>query len=473
MAGKGKGGSSVVTFPGAPPAEWKKGLAVTRDGETKATLHNLQLILERDAELAGMFGLDEFANRVVIKRAPPWKSATAGEFTEIDGTELAAWLGAPATYGINAKSTLVLEAVECVARRYRFHPVRDYLRGLAWDGTPRLDALFASYFGALAGDYATKVARIFLIGAVARVRAPGCKNDTMLVLEGAQGAGKTRVTRTLFGGDWYAEAMESPASKDFYQSLQGRWGVEIGEMESFSKAEVNKVKQAISAQDDTFRPSYGRYARKFPRQCVFIGTTNDDHYLRDHTGGRRFLPIKVAGSIDVDAVARDRDQLWAEAFHLYSTGATWHELPAEAREQQEARFMEDSWADPVRRWLAGEAGEKMYHQVDTEPGGRVRVCTTTHVLWYALQMETARHGKPEQMRVAQIMKRHGFTGDRILRNGERVRVWVREGVQVDTLPPAPPAPPPAQQAPQGYDDDVQAFDAHDPPVEDNDREAPF
>ena len=414
---------TVAQFPGGKQPGWKGRLSRTRNGDVAATLHNIVLILEHDPELAGIFALDEFANRVVMKRDPPWKSFCRGEFSEIDGSELTSWLGSMETYCINAKTTHVLEAVELVARRYKFHPVRDYLRSVKWDGQPRLEAMFSTYFGSsAAGEYATKVARIFLIGAVARVMRPGCKVDTMLVLEGAQGAGKTRVTRELFGAEWYAEAMESPASKDFYQALQGRWGVEIGEMESFSKAEVNKVKQALSAQDDTFRPSYGRYARKFPRQSVFVGTTNDEHYLRDPTGARRFLPIKV-GTIDVNAIALDRDQLWAEAFFLFEQGAAWHELPIAAKDEQEARFMEDSWADPLRRWLTGSYDEKHYHGVQFRPEGGVQETTTTQLLSYALGIDLARHGRTEQMRVAQIMRRLHWRQERIVRGNDRIRLW--------------------------------------------------
>lgn len=185
-----------------------------------------------------------------------------------------------------------------------------------------------------------------LVSAVARAFEPGCKVDTMLVLEGKQGVGKTRFTRELFGADWYAEATASPGDKDFFQVLQGRWVMEIGEMESFTKAEVGKIKQAVTAQQDTFRASYGRFVKTYPRQCVFVGTTNENQYLRDPTGARRFLPIRV-NTIDVDRIIRERDQLWAEAVHLYREGFDYWTLPADAAREQERRYQADTWEETI------------------------------------------------------------------------------------------------------------------------------
>lgn len=421
---------TVAKFPGGNRPEWVERLSRNRDGEVKPTMFNLQLILENDAELKGLFALDEFANRIVLKRDPPWTGASRTEFTEIDGTELSAWLGRPEQYSLNAKTNMVLECVEAIARRYRFHPVRDYLNGLRHDGVERVASLFVEHFGAEDTPYTRAVARIFMVSAVARIFEPGCKVDTMVIFEGAQGAGKTRVTRALFGTDWYAEAMESPASKDFYQALAGRWGVEIGEMESFTKAEVNRVKQALSAQDDTYRASYARYARKHPRQCLFIGTTNDDHYLRDPTGARRFLPVKV-GQIAVDRVIELRDQLWAEAAVMYRTGEAYWKLPEQASAQQEERYFEDSWTELIVRWLSGrewkEDGKTHPPSADWRKGGKGGLASTTiaEVLLCALALDRGKHGRPEQMRVASILKRLGWRQRRVVFNDEQQRRWYR------------------------------------------------
>jgi predicted P-loop ATPase len=430
---------TVIVGGGSPPGggqtgadDWQNKLTCTKDGAVQAAMHNLMLILEMDPQLAGLLALDEFANRVVVRRAPPWSGGNDGEFTELDGVELSAWLGSPDRYQMIVKSSMVLEAVEAVARRHKFHPVRDYLRTLKWDGEPRLRRLFVDHFGATDDEYHQRVAEIFMVSAAARILRPGCKVDTMLVLEGGQGLGKTRVTQVLFGGDrWYMDAQRSPAEKDFYQDIVGKWGVEIGEMTSFSKAETNKVKQTLSATSDTYRPSYGRYSRTFPRQCVFIGTTNENEWQRDHTGGRRFLPVGVT-RVDVSAIEAVRDQLWAEAVALLDDGLDWWVLPSDAKDQQDERYLEDSWSEPISRWLDGRAPSS--DKVDVYAGIEmcqnpyiVTECSTTEILTRALHIDLARHTKQDQMRVAAIMTRLAWDKYRPQRYGTRVWLWLRTG----------------------------------------------
>jgi predicted P-loop ATPase len=415
------------------PDGWKTGLVHSREGDVRATAHNLALILEKDPTLAGLFAFDEFGNRIVLRRPTPWAGATRTEFADEDAFEMAAWLAHPERYRLHAKSTAVAEAIEAIARRHRFHPVREYLDGLNWDGIPRVASLLAAYCGADATDYTTRASEILLFSAVARVLVPGAKADVMVVLEGTQGAGKTRAVRTLFGAEWSAEAMESPASKDFYQCLAGRWGIEIGEMESFTKAEVNKVKQALSAQDDTYRPSYGRYARKFPRQCVFVGTTNDDQYLRDATGARRFLPVRVS-AVDVKKLGADRDQIWAEAIARYRKGVDWWTLPDGAAEQQDARYLADSWSDPIERWLSGTMDEMRYpkdlDRREPEQGGGIRSVTVSQVMSWALVMDVGKHSRQDQMRVAAVLRRAGWIKRQSLIAGRRCNRWYRPDFHV-------------------------------------------
>jgi predicted P-loop ATPase len=407
-------------------------LTTTKEGAVQAAMHNLLLILERDEQLAGLLALDEFSNRVAVRGKPPWSGGNDGEFTELDGVELSAWLGSPDRYQMVVKSSMVLEAVEAVARRHKFHPVRDYLRTLKWDGVPRVRRLFVDHCGVAADEYHERVAEIFMISAAARILRPGCKVDTMLVLEGEQGLGKTRVTQVLFGGDrWYMDAQRSPAEKDFYQDIVGKWGVEIGEMTSFTKAESNKVKQTLSATSDTYRPSYGRYSRTFPRQCVFIGTTNENEWQRDHTGGRRFLPVRVA-HVDVGAIEQARDQLWAEAVAMLEEGVDWWVMPGAAKDQQDERYLEDTWVEPISRWLDGRAVSSSnadpYHGVEMADKPYIVVeCSTTDVLSKALHIDLARHSRQDQMRVAAIMGRLGWEKDRPMRYGTRIRIWVRCG----------------------------------------------
>lgn len=386
------------------PFDWWHKLAFTKEGAVKPILHNLIVIFTHHEQWVDVFQFDEFSNRILLKRQPPCDGGV-GELSEVGAGAVVAWLGNPENrFCISPKSVLVLEAVAVVAHRARFHPVRDYLTALRWDGESRLASLFSHYFAAEHSDYTSRCGVNWLVSAVARVMEPGCKVDFMIVLEGPQGLGKSRSIRELFGAPWFAEAMESPANKDFYQVLQGRWCVEISEMHSFSKADVTKVKQAITTQDDVYRPSYGRLAQRYPRHNIFVGSTNDEDYLRDPTGARRFLPIKCR-AIEYDLLRQDRDQLWAEAFRLQQEGFKYWELPAQATEEQDDRYQEDSWTEPINRWLEGIAPPAYYPDGFS---GRIKDTTITQLMSFALRIEVGKHTRQDQMRVGAVLRRLGW-----------------------------------------------------------------
>lgn len=428
----------VVDGAGAPPGEdrWQSLLTRTKDGNVEGTLHNLCLILERDANFDGLFWLNESSNQVVLSRSPPWTSGNVHEFTDQDGCELAAWLQDPAHYAMRCGADLALAGVITVARRHRLHPIREYLQSREWDGTPRIERMFVDLFGAADNRYSHQAARCFMVGAVARmlwvdpkVPSVGAKVDFMLVLEGAQGKKKTTSVSTLFGAQWYAETLESPSGKDFYQALLGCWCVEIAEMDSFTKADTTAVKVAITRRSDKYRAPYERVPKTFRRECIFVGTTNETEWLRDATGGRRFLPLKILddGEIKIAGIEAQRDQLWAEAVQLFAQGVEWWKLPEDAVEEQELRFFEDSWADRIARWLEGRApGDNAYpgRILRSEP---IRWTTTDELLQYAIGMDAGRHGRQEQMRISNIMKRAGWIHKRSTWDGskERSRRWIR------------------------------------------------
>ncbi|MDH5832155.1 VapE family protein [Luteimonas sp. M1R5S18] len=426
------GGGTVPPGGDAGAPDWRQFLTRNREEVVQASPHNLMLILEHDPELSGLFWLDEFGNRIVLDRQPPWTGGTRDEFTEVDALELAAWIGHPSRYGAIIKTALVLESVEAIARRRRRHTVRDYLAGLKWDGTPRLQRMFVELFGAEDSPYNLGAAGCFLVSAVSRIlwcdsRQPtkGSKVDFMLVLEGGQGAGKTTAVLELFGAEWYAEATESPAHKDFYQTLRGRWGVEIGEMDSFNKADVAKVKQAITTRFDVYRPSYGRTARSFRRECVFVGTVNKDDYLRDETGARRFLPLKV-GRVDIERLVEQRDQLWAEAVKWFEDGFEYWKLPEGAEREQDDRFSEDVWTERVHRWITGRAGDSRYEHLGASERGKAGEpleFSVADVLTYALHVEPGRQDRPMSTRVGSILTRLGCHKYKPTRLGRRVQIY--------------------------------------------------
>jgi predicted P-loop ATPase len=433
---------------GGPPSsdDWRGRLTLAREGHPEGTLHNLCLIIEQAPALAGLFWLNESSNQVRLNRNPPWASGSLDEFTDTDGCELAAWLQNPEGFGMKSGADIALSAVVTVARRHRRHPIREYLQGLKWDQIPRVEGMFGRLFGVVDNDYSRRAAQCFMVSAVARVlwsdpKQPkiGAKVDFMLVLEGAQGKKKTTALQDLFGANWYVETLESPSGKDFYQVLQGVWAVEIAEMDSFSKADVTSVKGAITRRSDTFRAPYEKAPRTWRRECIFVGTTNESEYLRDATGGRRFLPVRVQDHAQIlhAEMLQERDQLWAEAVAMFAGGFEWWQLPEAAEDEQEARYVGDSWEDRVSVWLSGrDRRDSAYPLHLALHPGPIDYTTTDALLTHAVGLDAGRHGRPEQMRVAAIMKRLGFckTRSKPDANGHRERGWERASAQ----PPAAP-----------------------------------
>ncbi len=306
------------------------------------------------------------------------------------------------------------QAILLCGDRRRFHPVRDYLDGLGeWDGIPRLSGgmwegawmpgLFPAYFGAEDTPYNNAVGRMFLIAMVARVLDPGCQADYMIVLEGPQGIMKSSACR-LLAGQWFSDSLpDVSGGKEASQHLRGKWLIEVAEMHAMSKADSALLKAFVTRRVERFRPPFGRLEVIEPRQCMFIGTTNKDVYLRDETGGRRFWPVRC-GRIDIDGLKRDRDALFAEAAHLYLSGARWwpdRDFEAEhIRPEQDARYEADAWENPVAEFLAASMETSI---VDVARG--------------ALHMETSRLGTADQRRIAAILEQAGWERARRTKRG--------------------------------------------------------
>ena len=352
-------------------------------------LHNLLLILENTPEWRGKLALDEFANQLLCD---------GKEWVDAQALELKAWLEKH-WIPFEVKTGLVHEAVEVIGRRHAVHPVREYLLRQRWDGIERIPTFFSDFCGTSQTRYIEAVARCLFVSAVARILDPGCKADMMLVLEGEQGCGKSRLVLTLFGKAWHSEITESPGGADFYQALRGKWCCEFGEMAAFGKADKNRIKQVLTQIQDTYRPSYGRNTRTFLRQNIFIGTTNNYTWNDDPTGARRFLPIRC-GDINIDAVTAIRDQLWAEAVWRFNQGEKFHDIP-DAAAEQDARFDQDAWEERIAYWLQGQPK-----------------VTILEVMENCLELRSDRQGRSEQTRIGQILRRLKWlpkqetTGDR-------------------------------------------------------------
>ena len=298
-------------------------------------------------------------------------------------------------YNLRVKASHVIEAVSVVAHDHAFHPVREYLEKLEWDRVPRIETWLTDVLGVQASEYSAKVGKRWLISAVARVMRPGCKADSVMILEGGQGAGKSTAMGVL-GGEWFMDTPFALGDKDSFQAIRGKWIVELGELDSFNKAESTKAKQFFSASTDTYRESYGRRTNDVPRQCVFVGTTNQEEYLKDATGNRRYWPV-FCNKVDLEQLREIRDQLWAEALFCFEAGDIWWVNKDESKmfaEAQDERFVVDEWEGPILAWMEeSQIGE---------------TATGNEILTQALKLDFGHWGKPEQMRVGAIMHRLGW-----------------------------------------------------------------
>lgn len=375
---------------------WKADLIVKTkangDESIPCRAHNLILILRNDQEFAGRVRLNELSNQIHIDG----KEASDSDITLIKAKLEKNHISE------KVSSTDVLDALGVVAAENAFHPVREYLSSIKWDGGNRVAGLFSEYFGADDTDYVMAVSKSFLVSAVARVMNPGCQVDTMVVLEGNQGNRKSTSLSTLFSTQFHSEITASVTDKDFYQNLRGKWCMEFGELSAFKRSDAAHIKQIITARYDNYRASYARFNRDNPRQCIFAGSTNESSYLIDPTGARRFLPI-ACKTINIDAIKRDRDQLWAEAVSLYKSGATWWEIPDAEREQDD-RYLSDSWEEKIAEWLTGNMS-----------------ATTTEILEGALALPAGKHTRADQTRVGAIMTRIGWHKRKDTVAG--VRIW--------------------------------------------------
>ncbi len=463
------GGSETPPAPGGEPSRprrWHDELQRSKDLTVKPSVHNAVLYLTHHSAWDGVLGYDTFSETVAKLKPPPFAGVgETGEWTELDDHRLLLWfsrrIGEPSTEAIQ-------KAVQLAAHRNEFNPLRDRLQALTWDGKPRLASWLSTYLGvgvdglreqlAIAeraarrdeeaiGTLKAEIDRTqryielvgvkWMVAAVARVFEPGCRVDYMLILEGEQGVKKS-TTIEILGGEWYTDARLNFADKDSLLIVQGRWIIEMAELEGMNKAETSETKKFLTQHVDLFRPPYGRKLVKYPRRCVFAGTVNLDAYLKDDSGNRRFWPVRVT-SIDAEALRRDVDQLWAEAVHLYRSGTPWWVLSEERHlfaEQQEQRFAVDAWEDAVLDYLDGRG------EFALEAGGTIlKRVTVSDLLQKALKLDKSRWDKQAQLRVVGVLRRHGWVRRRDS-TGSRQWYYAR---------PDPPQPQPSQRQEERYD----------------------
>ncbi len=322
----------------ATDKSWMTKLTIDRQGGIEETRTNLLLILQNDPHIKNKFALNEFSQRALVKSKLPWREVKKNDyFNDFDEAGLRNYL--ENVYQISSPGK-TQDALAQVFHQEKFHPIVEYLESLSWDGIERLDSLLIDTLGAEDSEFNRAITRKAFVAAVARVMRPGCKFDYMLTLVGAQGLGKSSILAKM-GGEWFSDSLTTVTGKEAYEQLQGAWIVEMGELSAARKADVESIKHFLTKRIDRFRVAYGKHVNDFPRQCIFVGTTNDVEFLRDQTGNRRFwvMPVgKVAVKRAWNTLTKDEvNQLWAEAVHWFNENEPLYlsnELEEIAREIQ-------------------------------------------------------------------------------------------------------------------------------------------
>lgn len=374
--------------------DWMRRLSISpTTGTPQKTTDNVLIILENDPLLKGKQGFDEFASRGLALGSLPWdKNEQRRNWSDTDDAGLRHYL--EKVYGITGRDR-ILDATVLCAHKNTINDVQEYLSRLLWDGTPRLDTLLYDYLGCEDNLYTRAVSRKSLVAAVARAMTPGCKYDCMTILSGPQGIGKSTLLR-LLGQSWYSDSLNTFEGKEASEMIQGVWINELGELNGLTRSENNAVKLFLSKTEDIFRAPYGRNTNRYPRRCVFFGTTNDMEFLRDYTGNRRFWPVDVGRECPSKSVFNDLhyeiDQIWAEAVTRWKAGESLYltdEAADIALQEQETHrvsnakegLIQDFLAKPIpldwakrdlarrRIWWGGD-----FERINAETMDRDRVC---------------------------------------------------------------------------------------------------
>jgi predicted P-loop ATPase len=405
--------ASAVTLDGNWTQRCRKG------GKLAPDLANVMVGLRRDPDLHDLLTYDELLRApVLMKDIADDPSFSPRPLTDADVAQIQEIMQLKGLRKI--PKDVMHQAIALRARERPLHPIRDYLDDLQWDGEPRLATWLSAYAGAEQTEYAAAVGRMFIVAMVARIYQPGCQSDYMLILEGEQGELKSSLCRVLAGEQYFDDQLDGIGTKEASQHLRGKWLLEIAEMHAFNKHESALLKSFVTRRVERYRPPFGRLEVFEPRQCLFIGTTNERGYLKDPTGNRRYWPI-ACGSIDIDALKRDRDQLFAEAVHRYRAGEQWWPTRDFEREhiapEQEARQEHDAWEEPVHRWLEDGVTADGVRVGREQPLART---TISDLALDALGIHAGRMGTADQRRLAAVLTSLGWRRGKRQKHG---RYW--------------------------------------------------
>lgn len=388
---------------------WIPNLIWGRDN-LKACMANVFQMLAYYPEWQGVVGYNEFSMAVEKLKPPPYAGGSVGEWEGTDDSRASLWLAhREPGWGFTPSSDIVAEAVEVLARQCAFHPVRDYFDALVWDGTPRLASMLADYLGVDETEYTRRVGLWWMVGIATRIYRPGAKFDNCLVLMGSQGKKKSTFF-SILAGEWFGDTDLDLNHKDSMSALRGKLIYEIAELGSFARSESLRQKSFLSRRVDEYRPVYGRREIKAPRQCGFGGTTNEDEWNKDATGGRRFWPVLCqVDEIDEQALAAARDQLWAEAVALAKAGERYWPT----REEQE------QWFDPEQ--MRVQQQDTVVDAIHDWVYGRVTSFSIFDVFSECLKLDVSKQTRDMQTRVGMALKKFGCR--RVEKRNGTIRYW--------------------------------------------------
>lgn len=397
---------------------WRDELYRDGRGGIRACSANALIALRSDVSWTGVLRYDTFKNCIMLSKPAPTvysvgsnKPFEPREWTDHDDALAQEWLQSQELF-VGIADTQ--RAVDTVARENSYDSLVEHVESLQWDNVSRIDGWLTKCLGAPDSAYTREVGRKWLIGAVARALRPGCKFDTMLILEGEQGLKKSTALAIL-GGDFFTDSISDVGSKDASIALDGRWIVELAELDGMNRRDAGTIKAFLSKTEDKYRPPYGRRDIVRPRRIAFAGSVNPEGgYLNDSTGGRRFWPVEcrpvVGDHLDTDGLASVRDQLIAEAKAAFLSGEGWHlsgELEAEAQEEQELRRSRHPWTEAVEQALVGK-----------------KTVTTTELLTGAVGKDLSHCTRADTMTVGGILTAAGWTRKKVRDGGEGKPTWV-------------------------------------------------
>jgi len=372
-------------------------------GRFRKNKNNLYIILRRDRRWRGRVWLNSFTNTLKIDDR---------DYKDTDDTRIALWVSR--SYGLEYGEAAVSSTVQLIGEENKRNPLLEWLDSIEWDGVNRLNSWIVEATDCEDNELNRKMGEKWLIQAIARAYRPGCKADCVLILAGAQGAGKSTLFRTLATDEYFADTPLDIGSANSYSQIARAWIYEVAELDSVRRSANSATKAFLSAQEDNFRPAYGRHAITIKRHVVFAGTTNESQFINDMTGSRRYWPIRV-NEVNLNWARENKDQLWAEAILAFKSGETWYldKKTDEARHDSSKIYRQDDpWLEPITNFLMLQHG----------------YVTMTMVMEDGLKIERGRMNRRDEMRISEILRELDYEKKRMSLGGKRKYVWTKDEI---------------------------------------------